>query len=78
VLILAALVGLTFGWGVGLAAGVIGILAVVMNPVFGATVLRTRDRKIAADIEAGEQAGTLVRNEPRLTDRKQPPHAQGA
>lgn len=78
VLILAVIVGLAFGWGVGLAAGVIGVLAIAMNPVFGATVLRTRDRKIAADIEAGERAGTLVRNESQFTDRPQTFHTHGA
>lgn len=65
ILLLALLVGIMFGWGVGLATGVIALLAVVMNPVFGATALRVRDRKMAADREHRDAARTI---------RTVPPH----
>ena len=51
--LVAAGVGMWLGWGVGLTMLGVGALALIFNPVLGATAMRTADRKRAADSEAG-------------------------
>ena len=43
--------GLWVGWGLGLAMFIVGSLALMCNPVIGATAMRTKDRQVAAEQE---------------------------
>ncbi len=56
--LVAAGVGMWLGWGVGLTMLGVGALALIFNPVLGATAMRTADRKQAADMER-EGSGSL-------------------
>ena len=52
-ILVSAVVGMWLGWGVGLVMLVVGTLALVLNPVMGATAMRAKDRQQAADEELG-------------------------
>lgn len=47
--------GIWVGWGLGLAMFVVGGLALMINPVIGATAMRTKERQEAASQEHAGQ-----------------------
>ncbi len=52
-IIIAVLVGIFAGWVLGSVMLVVGVLALVFNPVMGATAYREKDRRVAAERELG-------------------------
>jgi uncharacterized oligopeptide transporter (OPT) family protein len=53
-LLVAVGVGIFFGWVLGTAMFVIGMLALLFNPVMGATAFREKDRRAAVEREQGK------------------------
>jgi hypothetical protein len=58
-------IGFWAGWGLGVAMLVVGTLALMFNPVLGATAYRAQDRKKAADQERTGGASPSKRGDVR-------------
>ncbi|GEM_PF-1350810 len=65
VIAIAGFMAWFFGWAIGLAGLAIGLLAIMFNPVFGATILRAKDRKRVADKESKQNEIAIERSPSR-------------
>jgi hypothetical protein len=56
---ISAAVGIWVNWGLGVVLLVVGVLGLLFNPVMGATAMRSKDRKVAADMEKGREPRSI-------------------